>query len=153
MRCLLSICSAHGGRLANFKTSVHWISVGCIEYGDVCPQKAGDDITGLIHHSNQGVQYRSVVYTDRLDECAVMASVGSRGDSYDNALAEMFSSLNKAELIHHNDPWAGLKEAVTATVGYVEWFNTTRLHYRVYYRSPASMEATWRYKHKQAVAA
>lgn len=70
----------------------------------MCPQKAGDDITGLIHHSNQGVQYRSVVYTDRLDECAVMASVGSRGDSYDNALAEMFSSLNKAELIHHNDP-------------------------------------------------
>ena len=67
------------------------------------------------------MQYRCVVYTDRLDECAAVASVGSPGDSYDNALAEAFNSLYKAELIYHTGLWAGLADVEAATAGYVAW--------------------------------
>jgi putative transposase len=98
---------------------------------------------GLIHHSDRGVQYLAVRYTERLAEAGVVASVGSRGDSYDNALAESFHGLYKAELIRHDGPWRGLDDVEFATLEYVDWFNHRRLHGELGMRPPAEFEARY----------
>lgn len=88
----------------------------------------GRRIDGLVHHSDKGVQYLAVRYTQRLAEAGAVASVGSTGDSYDNALAEAFHSLFKAELIRNHRPWKSLDEVEIAVAEYVVWFNHRRLH-------------------------
>jgi putative transposase len=98
---------------------------------------------GLIHHSDRGVQYLAVRYTERLAEAGVVASVGSRGDSYDNALAESFHGLYKAELIRHHGPWQGLDDVEFATLEYVDWFNHRRLHGELGMLPPAEFEARY----------
>jgi putative transposase len=98
-------------------------------------------LTGLIHHSDRGVQYLAIRYTERLAEAGVIPSVGSRGDSYDNALAESFNGLYKAELIRHSGPWQGLDDVEYATLEYVDWFNHRRLHGELGMRPPAEFEA------------
>lgn len=82
---------------------------------------------GVTHHSDRGSQYLSIKYTERLSEAGFNASVGSVGDSYDNALAETINGLYKAELIHKSGPWKGLDEVELATLTWVEWFNNRRL--------------------------
>lgn len=91
-------------------------------------RRRGRGLSGLIHHSDRGVQYLAVRYTERLAQAGISASVGSKGDSYDNALAESFNGLYKAELIHHRGPWRGLDDVEFATLEYVDWFNQRRLH-------------------------
>ena len=86
------------------------------------------DLVGLVHHSDRGVQYLSIRYTDRLAEIGAVASVGSRGDSYDNAAAESQFGLFKTELIRRNGPWRGLDQVEVATLEWVDWFNHRRLH-------------------------
>jgi putative transposase len=98
-------------------------------------------LAGLIHHSDRGVQYLAIRYTERLAEAGVIPSVGSRGDSYDNALAESFHGLYKAELIRHCGPWRGLDDVEYATLEYVDWFNHRRLHGELGMRPPAEFEA------------
>lgn len=83
---------------------------------------------GLIHHSDRGVQYTSICYTDRLEEVGAVRSVGSKGDSYDNAAAESLNSLYKRELIDLRGPWKGLADVTKATMEWVEWYNTQRIH-------------------------
>ena len=78
--------------------------------------RAGQDLDGLIHHSDRGVQYLSIRYSERLAENDIVASVGSRGDSYDNAMAEAFNSLYKWELIYRQGPWRGLDDVEFATL-------------------------------------
>ena len=73
---------------------------------------------GLVHHSDRGVQYLSIRYTERLADVGAVSSVGSRGDSYDNALAESVNGLYKAELVHRRGPWRGLEDLELATL---EW--------------------------------
>jgi putative transposase len=97
--------------------------------------------SGLIHHSDRGVQYLAVRYSERLAEAGVVASVGSRGDSYDNALAESFHGLYKTELIRHTGPWQGLDDVEFATLEYVDWFNHRRLHGELGMLPPAEFEA------------
>jgi putative transposase len=104
-------------------------------------RRAGADLTGLIHHSDRGVQYRAIRYTERLDEADAVASVGSRGDSYDNALAEAFNSLFKAELIRNKGPWTGINDVETAVAEYINWFNRRRLHGELGHVTPAEHEA------------
>jgi putative transposase len=89
---------------------------------------AGADLTGLVHHSDGGVQYLSVRYSERLADNDIVASVGSKGDSFDNAMAESFNGLYKWELIHRQGPWHGLDDVEFATMSYVDWFNRRRLH-------------------------
>ena len=91
-------------------------------------RRAGADLDGLVHHSDRGVQYLSIRYSERLAENDIVASVGSKGDSYDNALAESFNGLYKWELIYRQGPWRGLDDVEFATLGYVDWFNHRRLH-------------------------
>jgi len=81
----------------------------------------------LIHHSDRGSQYLSIRYTERLAEAGVTASVGTTGDSYDNALAETIIGLYKAEVIHHRGPWKGRDAVEYATLEWVDWFNNRRL--------------------------
>jgi putative transposase len=113
-------------------------------------QRDGADLTGLVHHSDRGVQYLSIRYSERLAENHIVASVGSRGDSYDNALAESFNGLYKWELIHRQGPWRGLDDVEFATMTYVDWFNHRRLHGGITndtrYTTPAEFEAI-NYRH------
>ncbi len=82
---------------------------------------------GLIHHSDRGSQYVSIKYTERLAEAGIEPSVGSVGDSYDNALAETINGLYKAEVIHRRGPWRSLEAVAFATLEWVDWFNNRHL--------------------------
>jgi putative transposase len=101
------------------------------------------EITGLIHHSDRGSQYLAIRYTERLAEAGAVPSVGSRGDSYDNALAESFNGLYKTELIRHAGPWRALDDVEYATLEYVHWFNHRRLHGELGMITPAEFEANF----------
>jgi putative transposase len=110
-------------------------------------QRDGADLAGLVHHSDRGVQYLSIRYSERLAENHIVASVGSKGDSYVNALAESFNGLYKWELIHRQGPWRGLDDVEFATLTYVDWFNHRRLHGGITndatYTTPAKFEAAY----------
>jgi transposase InsO family protein len=82
---------------------------------------------GLIHHSDRGSQYVSIKYTERLAQAGIEPSVGSVGDSYDNALAETINGLYKAEIIHRSRPWRSFEAVEFATLKWVDWFNNRRL--------------------------
>ena len=83
--------------------------------------------TGLIHHSDRHSQYLSIRYGERLAEAGITPSVGSVGDSYDNALAETINGLYATELIHHREPWHHLEAVEYATLEWVDWFNHRHL--------------------------
>jgi len=97
----------------------------------------------LIHHSDRGSQYVSIRYTERLSEAGIEPSVGSRGDSYDNALAETINGLYKAELIHRRAPWKSREAVELATLEWVAWFNHHRLLESIGYIPPAEAEANY----------
>ena len=103
------------------------------------PQHRG----GLIHHSDRGSQYVSIKYTERLAEAGVVPSVGSVGDSYDNALAETINGLYKAEVIHRRGPWRSFEAVEYATLEWVNWFNTRRLLAPIGNIPPAEAEAAY----------
>lgn len=109
--------------------------------------RQGQVLDGLVHHSDKGVQYLSIRYSERLAENDIVASVGSTGDSYDNAMAEAFNSLYKWELIYPKGPWTGLDDVEFATMGYIDWFNHRRLHGEITddssYITPAEYEAAY----------
>ncbi|WP_434667041.1 IS3 family transposase [Paraburkholderia sp. A3BS-1L] len=98
---------------------------------------------GLIHHSDRGVQYVSIRYTDRLVEAGIEPSVGSVGDSYDNALAETINGLYKAEVIHRLGPWRNPQAVEMATLEWVDWFNNRRLFGPIGNIPPAEAEAAY----------
>ena len=102
---------------------------------------AGQDVVGLVHHSDAGSQYTSIRYTDRLLEAGAVASIGSVGDSYDNALAESLIGLYKAELVRPEGPWRGVDELELATLNWVHWWNEVRLHSSLGYVPPIEFEA------------
>jgi putative transposase len=97
----------------------------------------------LIHHSDRGVQYVSIKYTERLAEAGVEPSVGSVGDSYDNALAETVIGLFKTEVIHRRGPWRSFEAVEFATLEWVNWFNNRRLLEPIGHIPPAEAEATY----------
>jgi putative transposase len=98
---------------------------------------------GLVHHSDRGSQYLSIRYTERLAEAGAVTSVGSRGDSYDNALAETIIGLYKTELIRRRGPWKGIDEVEYATLEWVDWFNHRRLLEPIGHLPPAEFEAAF----------
>jgi transposase InsO family protein len=101
----------------------------------------------LIHHSDRGVQYLSMRYSERLADAGIAPSVGSRGDSYDNALAESVIGLYKAEVIHRDGPWRGFDDVEYATLEWVAWFNSQRLLEPLGYLPPAEYEAQYHRTH------
>ena len=98
---------------------------------------------GLVHHSDRGVQYVSIKYTERLAEAGIEPSVGSVGDSYDNALAETINGLYKAEVIHRRSPWRSFEAVEFATLEWVAWFNSRRLLEPIGNIPPAEAEAAY----------
>jgi transposase InsO family protein len=103
----------------------------------------------LVHHSDRGSQYLSIRSTERLAEAGIQGSVGTVGDSYDNALAESVNGLYKAELIRKDGPWSGVEAVELATLDWVDWFNNRRLLEPLGYVPPAEFEQT--YYHRQDV--
>lgn len=108
----------------------------------------------LIHHSDRGSQYVSIRYSERLAEAGIEPSVGSRGDSYDNALAETINGLYKTELIHRRAPWKTREAVELATLEWVSWFNHHRLLESLGYIPPAEAEENfYRQQERQTVQA
>jgi putative transposase len=109
---------------------------------------------GLVHHSDRGVQYVSIRYTERLAEAGIEPSVGGVGDSYDNALAETINGLFKTELIHRRGPWRSAEAVEFATLEWVDWFNNRRVLEPIGNIPPAEAEARYYAPtHEHAIAA
>jgi putative transposase len=102
--------------------------------------RIGDD---LVHHSDRGVQYTSIRYTQRLEDIGAVRSVGSKGDSYDNAAAEAVNSLYKKELINFEGPWQDAGDVTVATAEWVSWYNNERLHSSCDNVPPSEYENNW----------
>jgi len=107
----------------------------------------------LIHHSDRGVQYVAIRYADRLAETGINPSVGSVGDSYDNALAETINGLYKTELIRQQGPWRGIEAVELATLTWVDWFNNRRIMESIGNVPPVELEAEYYEQHGSAIAA
>jgi putative transposase len=105
--------------------------------------RARDADANLIHHSDRGVQYLSIRFTERLAEAGIEPSVGSVGDSYDNALAETIIGLYKTELIHRRGPWRNVEAVELATLEWVHWFNHRRLLEPIGHVPPAELEKSY----------
>jgi putative transposase len=127
------------------------LALDALEMGLWARQHAGQDTTGVIAHSDKGVQYLAVRYTQRLAEAGAVASVGSTGDSYDNALAEAFNSLFKAELVRNKGPWKSIDDLEIAVAEYIDWFNHRRLHGEIGLVPPAELEDVY-YRQNPAAA-
>ena len=105
--------------------------------------RRGGRLDGLVHHSDRGSQYLSIRYTERLAEAGAITSVGSRGDSYDNAMAESIIGLYKNELIHPRAPWKTVDDVELATLSWVHWWNTQRLLEPIGHVPPVEAEQHW----------
>ncbi len=103
----------------------------------------GTRLEGLVCHSDAGSQFTSIRYGERLAEIGALPSIGSVGDSFDNALAETVNGLYKTELIRRRGPWRNVDDVELATLGWVHWFNTTRLHAALDDVPPAEFEAAY----------
>jgi transposase InsO family protein len=124
------------------------LALDALDMGLWARLRAGQNVTGLKHHSDRGVQYRALRYTERLAEAEAVASVGSKGDSYDNAMAEAFNSLFKAECIRNpamrpHGGWKSIGDVEIAVAEYVDWFNHRRLHGEIGLVPPAEFEAAF----------
>jgi putative transposase len=114
--------------------------------------RTGDALEGLVHHSDRGVQYLSIRYTERLAANGVVSSVGSRGDSFDNALAESIIGLYKTEVIHRLGPWRSLDQVEFETLDWVDWFNNERLLEPIGDIPPVEFEELY-YQNQEGLAA
>jgi len=123
------------------------LAIDALEMAVFNRRHAGHELSQLTHHSDRGVQYLSIRYSERLAANDIVASVGSKGDSYDNAMAESFNGLYKWELIYPQGPWRGIDDVEFATMTYVDWFNHRRLHGEITddtsYTTPAEFEAAY----------
>jgi putative transposase len=129
------------------------LALDALDMGLWARQRAGQDVTGLTHHSDRGVQYRAVRYTERLAEAEAVASVGSKGDSYDNAMAEALNSLFKAECVRNPvmrpaGGWKSVTDVELAVAEYIDWYNHRRLHGELGHVPPAGFEATFWSNHQ-----
>ncbi len=127
------------------------LALDALEMGLWTRQREGRDPEKLVHHSDKGVQYLALRYTQRLADARAVASVGSTGDSYDNALAEAFNSLFKAELIRNKGPWRNIDDLEIAVAEYIDWFNHRRLHGEIGTIPPVEFE-TEHYRHHHGPA-
>lgn len=112
---------------------------------EMARMRRGTDLEGLVTHSDAGSQFTSIRYSERVDEIGAVPSIGSVGDSYDNALAESVNSLYKAEIIYHPDrgPWRTVTDVELATLEWVQWWNNQRIHGYLNDVDPATYEAVW----------
>ena len=146
------VIDAFARRIVGWRTSRSLrsdLALDALEQAIYARQDDGAD--RLVHHSDRGVQYLAIKYTERLAEAGIAPSVGSTGDSYDNALAESVIGLFKTEVIRRRGPWRSLEDVEFATLEWVAWFNTCRLLEPIGYVPPAEYEAAY-YRRQQASA-
>jgi putative transposase len=132
--------------ITGWKVAAHMrasLALDALEMAVSARLRAGQRVAGVIHHGDRGGQYLAIRYTTRLAEAGAIASVGSKGDSYDNALAETIIGLYKAELIRHRGPWHSVALVEAATAWWVSWFNNRRLYRPLGDIPPAEYEQNW----------
>jgi putative transposase len=140
------VIDAFSRMITGWKVAGHMrasLALDALEMAVSARLRAGQQVSGVIHHGDRGGQYLSIRYTSRLAEAGAIASVGSTGDSYDNALAETIIGLYKAELIRHRGPWHSVALAEAATAWWVGWFNNRRLYGPLGDIPPAEYEQNW----------
>lgn len=106
-------------------------------------ERAGEEVGGVVHHSDAGSQYTAIRYSNRLSDAGAVASIGSVGDSFDNAMAESVIGLYKTECVRLDGPWRTVEDLELGTLSWVHWFNTVRLHSSIGYEPPAAFEAAY----------
>ena len=106
-------------------------------------ERACQDVTGVVHHSDAGSQYTAIKYAERLADAGALASIGTVGDSYDNAMAESVIGLYKAECVKREGPFKTVDELELATLMWVDWYNTGRLHSSIGYVPPVEYETAY----------
>ena len=112
--------------------------------------RAGQSVAGVVHHSDAGAQYLAIRYTERLADAEALPSIGSVGDSYDNALAESTIGLYKTECVNFEGPWHTVEELELATLLWVDWYNTSRLHGSIGDIPPIEYEQNYQQQHDNA---
>jgi putative transposase len=124
------IVDAFSRRIVGWRVAAHMRTVMVLDALEMARWQRGTRLEGLVTHSDAGSQFTSIRYGERLDEIVAVPSIGSVGDSYDNALAESANSLYKAELIYGPDqgPWRSIEEVELATLSWVHWYNNQRIH-------------------------
>jgi len=140
------VIDAFSRMITGWKVAGHMrasLALDALEMAVSARLRAGQQVAGVIHHGDRGGQYLAIRYTTRLAEAGAIASVGSKGDSYDNALAETIIGLYKAELIRHRGPWHSVALAEAATAWWVGWFNNRRLYGPLGDIPPAEYEQNW----------
>ena len=140
------VIDAFSRLIAGWKVAGHMrasLALDALEMAVSARLRAGQQVAGVIHHGDRGGQYLAIRYTARLAEAGAIASVGSKGDSYDNALAETIIGLYKAELIRHRGPWHSVALVEAATAWWVGWFNNRRLYRPLGDIPPAEYEQNW----------
>jgi putative transposase len=154
MRFTAFVSDAYSRRIIGWRTASSMptdLPLDALEMALWTRAGSGESLEGLVHHSDAGSQYTSIRYTDRLAQAGALASIGSVGDSYDNAQAESLIGLYKTELVHYEGPWRGLDHLELATLSWVHWFNQTRMHSQLGYLSPADYENNY-YLHRTTAA-
>lgn len=140
------VIDAFSRMIAGWQVAGHMrasLALDALEMAVSARLRAGQQVAGVIHHGDRGGQYLAIRYTTRLAEAGAIASVGSKGDSYDNALAETIIGLYKAELIRRRGPWHSVPEVEAATAWWAGWFNTRRLFGPLGGIPPAEYERNW----------
>ena len=110
---------------------------------DMAAWQSGGRLDGLVHHADHGSNYTAMVYTDRIAELGAIPSTGTVGDSFDNAMAEAVNNLYKTELIRQQGPWRTVEQVELATLEYAWWWNNSRFHGELGYRTPVEVEQAY----------
>jgi putative transposase len=139
------IIDAFSRRIVGWRVASNMATAMVLDALEMARWARGTRLEGLVAHSDAGSQYTSIRYGERLDEIGAVPSIGSVGDSYDNALAESVNSLYKAELIYgpNQGPWETIEDVELATLGWVHWYNTERIHGYTGDIPPAEYEDTY----------
>jgi len=137
------ITDAFSRMIVGWRVTTHMRTSMVLDSLEMARWSRGTRLEELVCHSDAGSQFTSIRYGERLDELGARPSIGSVGDSYDNALAEAVNSLYKTELIRHQGPWKGVDDVELATLGWVHWFNHERLHGTLGDVPPAEFEAAY----------
>jgi putative transposase len=140
---LALVIDVYSRRLVGWALTTHLRTDLPLEALEMAVWARNDRLDGLVHHSDAGSQYLAIRYTDTLAGVGALPSVGSVGDSYDNALAESTIGQIKAELIHRRGPWRTVEQLEYALFEYIDWWNHRRLHGQIGMRTPAEAEAAY----------
>lgn len=143
------VSDVYSRRIVGWRTATRMLTelpLDALEMALWVRETAGQDVTGVVHHSDAGAQYTAIRYTDRLSDAGAVASIGTVGDSYDNAMAESVIGLYKTECVATDGPFRTVDELELATLSWVDYFNRHRLHSSIGYTTPIEHEQQY-YRH------